>query len=725
MTARDIVVYGDVNLNILDGSATWLVSLAETLTHTDSTIHVVLKAHVTTDRLLTRIADHPRIVLHQPVTAPGMSAMSPPDAVKRLEDVVLGAGASILIVRGSQMAAACSRSDVLSARLWSYVTDFVFPAILMPPDQRLRLREVATNSQRLFVQTEETRAYIEAILPEAAGKCLLMTPTVPDDFFVDLDDRPDDDNLSLVYSGKLHPDWRTLEAVDLPARLNEAGCPATLTILGDKVQSVDPSWVARMRSALDDPPANVTWAGGVPREEALSVVARHDVGLSWRSASLDASLEISTKMLEYAASGTPPVLNRTAAHEALLGRDYPLFVEDSIESVVDVLTRARPQLPGIRVAAQQAARRYASSVTAHRLEGYFERSEPDLHVHPVRGKALNVVVASHDLKFAGELLDTLSSRSDIVLRLDKWESLRDHDESVSTDLLKWADVVICEWAGPNAVWYSQRKRPNQRLIVRLHRFELTSPWIHDIEIDQVDTLITVSQYYSDLVEKTLGCPPERVHCVPNSLDVVDLARPKHPGARYSLALVGVVPILKRPDRALDLLEALIPHDSRFRLHIKGRMPWEYPWTWNKWTEREPYLHFFKRIGSTPGLAEHVVFEPFGADMGNWLRSIGWVLSPSDLESFHLAPAEGMASGALPLFWPRDGVEAIFGTEFLKTSISDMVEFVLSHVHDDDAWRRAETSARSTAAAFDAPVVSATWLDHVFGPEDQRGAAADR
>ena len=150
MTRRHVVLYGDVNLNILDGSATWLVSLAETLTLTDSTIHVVLKAQVTTDRLLTRITRHPQIVVHEAVPTKGMAAMSPEDAVSRLEDVVSAVDASILIIRGSVMAAAAGRSELLSARLWSYVTDFAFPAILMPPEQRQRLREIATASRRLF-----------------------------------------------------------------------------------------------------------------------------------------------------------------------------------------------------------------------------------------------------------------------------------------------------------------------------------------------------------------------------------------------------------------------------------------------------------------------------------------------------------------------------------------------------------------------------------------------
>ena len=52
----------------------------------------------------------------------------------------------------------------------------------------------------------------------------------------------------------------------------------------------------------------------------------------------------------------------------------------------------------------------------------------------------------------------------------------------------------------------------------------------------------------------------------------------------------------------------------------------------------------------------MVFDPAGRDVAAWLRRVGFVLSTSDDESFHLAPAEGMASGAVPALLPWPGAE---------------------------------------------------------------------
>ena len=46
------LVYGDVNLNLIDGSAVWLASTAECLARSGVEVTVLLKARIETDRLL-------------------------------------------------------------------------------------------------------------------------------------------------------------------------------------------------------------------------------------------------------------------------------------------------------------------------------------------------------------------------------------------------------------------------------------------------------------------------------------------------------------------------------------------------------------------------------------------------------------------------------------------------------------------------------------------------
>ena len=63
-------------------------------------------------------------------------------------------------------------------------------------------------------------------------------------------------------------------------------------------------------------------------------------------------------------------------------------------------------------------------------------------------------------------------------------------------------------------------------------------------------------------------------------------------------------------------------------------------------EREHYAAALRRVQRSPLLRGAVVFDDAGPDVAAWLRRVGFVLSTSDDESFHVAPGggHGVASG---------------------------------------------------------------------------------
>src|ERR1700722_14079729 len=110
----------------------------------------------------------------------------------------------------------------------------------------------------------------------------------------------------------------------------------------------------------------------------MRLAPARDIGMGWRHPSLDASLELSTKVLEYGLLGLPVILNRTPMHEELLGADYPLFARDLAE-VADAAAMAAgdpavAQLAAARTAA--AARPFTLQAAAGRLRGYLDQAFP-------------------------------------------------------------------------------------------------------------------------------------------------------------------------------------------------------------------------------------------------------------------------------------------------------------------------------------------------------------
>ena len=745
MTSRALV-YGDIDLNLIDGSAIWLQSVTQALARAGCAVTLVLKAPVRTSRLIAPLLAEPGITVRRPFEehlAEGLEGSGPVRAAAAaglLARLDAEQPHDLVVLRGRAVTSAVANSEVFAGRLWPYLTDVPQSVPGLTPEAADELGMIASAARYLLCQTEELRCFLEGSIPAACGKCVLLPPMladVPAARGAAAAGTP----LRLVYTGKFAPRWNTLEMTELPGLLAARGIASELHMAGDKIHDDASGYQQRMRAALDTD--GVTWHGGHSREEAMRLAASCDIGLSWRHPDLDASLELSTKVLEFGALGLPVILNRTPMHEALLGADYPLFAA----CLADVATAAAAAAaePGLyRLAADRAghaAERFTLDRAAERLRDYLAGAVPPRRTRrsPQTGKAggpageaagtgeaeatgeaasagdaglaprLRVVVAGHDLKFFRPLLSYLRLQPDLEVRLDQWAALGKHDPAASRELAAWADVVVCEWCGPNAVWYSRHKRRGSRLLVRLHRFELTSPYPGQLKIGAVNQVICVSKHYARLCRERTGWPDTKVATVPNALDVVQLDRPKLDGARFHLGLIGMVPSRKRLDLALDVLEELRREDDRYLLFIKSGMPWEHWWVWQNPAEREHYAGALRRVQRSPLLRGAVVFDDAGPDVAAWLRRVGFVLSTSDDESFHVAPAEGMVSRAVPVLrhWP--GAETIYDMRWIHRGPAEMAAAIMA-LGDEGDWRAAGDDAHGqAAAAFNLTRVSEAWL----------------
>jgi hypothetical protein len=172
-------------------------------------------------------------------------------------------------------------------------------------------------------------------------------------------------------------------------------------------------------------------------------------------------------------------------------------------------------------------------------------------------------------------------------------------------------------------------------------------------------------------------------------------------------MIGIAPSRKRLDLGLDVLEALRARDPRWHLSVKSKMPWEYWWIWNKPEERAHYDAVLRRVQTSPLLDGSVVFDGFGPDVAVWLRRVGFVLSTSDDESFHLSPAEGMASGAVPALLPWPGSDSIYDPRWIHDSPTAMAEAIAATAAD--GWDASAALARDQLrSSFALDTVRAAW-----------------
>jgi len=723
---RRIAVYGEIDPNLVDGSSVWLQSICQVLASLDGVgVTLLLRRPLEpARRFLLAQLDADESVELLDAGRPGL--LGPAEALDLLErlDHERG-GFDLVLLRGQAVLAEAAGRDRFDGRLWSY-------AMTGRGMSDETLRALAARSARLLCQTEAVAGELRAIVPAANGSVLVLPPMIPGVGAQPRSGGAGGRPLRLAYSGKLAPEYCWLETVAAFAALREAEPAAELHVLGDKVHRPPdrPDFhAAAMRSLRET--EGLRWHGAVPRAEVHGVLAECDLALSIRDPGVEASREISTKVLEYGAAGLPVVLNRAPAYERLLGGDYPLFV-DRPEDAADLLSGAALD-PGLRAAAARAAHEASREFTFDRVAERLAEHLPAAPVTPLptlsgqehtqsRTRAsggvatARVLVAGHDLKFLGPVREAIAATGATVAE-DVWRSHTEHDEAASRAALEQADTILCEWCLGNAAWYSRNKRSDQRLVVRLHRMEVYTDHPAAVEIDNVDRVVCVSRHIADEAIERFGWDPAKLRTIPNSVEVERFRRPKQDGARHTLAMVGYVPQRKRLDRALDVLEGLREREPRFRLLAVGHSPSEFGWVVRRPEEIEYFRRCFRRIEESPTLRGAVTFVPFSDDLPALFERAGFVLSTSESEGHQVALAEGAASGAVPVILDRGGADDQYPGRWVHAEVAEAVAAVLALDASGDFEREAAAAARH-AAGWSPDEVLPRWLE-LLGLEGPR------
>lgn len=676
----NVLLFADLNLNLIDGSAVWLMSVAEALSRLPQTTVYVLSRNPLHERpFLQRLRQIPNCRILDPeahLTLGGPIASKDAAMVITRLDAQVG-GFDYIVARGFRVNLDLALEPRLKGRLCPYLTDIPQQVEEMTSEARDALDAIFRRSHQVLLQSEWLIDFVTSQFPQHAAKISMLPPMIPDVThpqtmmaggigaarLMCTESR----DQRIVYAGKMAPEWGILELFSAFDALRAELPSLELHVIGSKIHNPSdlPDFARQVRERLQSG-RGIVWHKELPRDEILRALPTFSVGWAWREPAFErANRELSTKLLEYGAAGLPAVLTRTDRYEQLLGKDYPLFADDSAQAV-DALRRALSNYRTRQTASQAlsaAARPHKLGVTAA------ERLAPVIRPRS-RHKGI-VVIAGHDLKFAGSIESGLIHRGWRVYR-DVWKGHDSHDVAESRRLLARADVVFCEWALGNLTWYSNNVSDGQRLISRLHLQELQTEHMNRVEWSKVDKLLFVSETYRIEGIERFGIPPDRTLLVPNLIDCDWFDGERDDEARFNLGIVGVVPQRKRLDRALNVLERLRQIDSRYHLYIKGKQPSDYPWIRNRPDEMTYFQEQMDRIRNNAVLRDGVTFSDFDPNLSSWYRGIGYMLSTSDFESFHMSVAESAAGGTIPVIFPWSAAHDIYPDKWIVADETDAV-----------------------------------------------------
>jgi len=698
-----LLLYGNVDLNLIDGSAIWLASLAEVLGGIEDThVSVLQKTRITRETVVREAARLPRVRFLDPwaltpadgtppvlLTELPPNRLSPTSAAGLIEALHQASPYDVVLVRGMEtLRVLFDRSDI-GCRVWAYVTN---PLHYDTEAGHAELQTIRERCARVVCQTEEAKAvlleYTGHLNPE---QIFILPPMIPALTPSGLK-TPSSVAPRLGYSGKFSAAYRILEMLDAFDQIRSHAPQAEFHVVGDKIHN-SPSangFVSRVKHRLENTPG-VIWHGGVSRGEANAILAKVDVAASWRTPEFDASVEMSTKVLEYSALGLPVLMNPSPIQTRLFGPEYPAYVSTQKEFVDRFL--ALSENPELYRRVAENVRRIA---TEHTFRNHRRRLLPALQQRvqrvTVADQRPTLLWAGHDFKFLEPIRQMVEATGLYRSLTDQHRGHIVQDTHQSRRLLSEADLIFCEWCLGNAEWYSHHKQPHQQLVVRLHRQEIELPFLDRISWGNVDRIIFIAEWLREEFLSRFPQMADRALLIHNALDVASLDQQKLPSAEFNLGLLGYCPMLKAPHLAVELLHALKRLDRRYMLFIKGRSPYELAWLWRRPHERTYYQQLSAAIDSSR-YANSILFEQHTVDVGAWLSKIGFILSTSDYEGSHQAVAEGMASGSIPVIRNWRGAAQLYPDKYVFSNIPEAVDVV-------QRWSSREQYAAETASCRD-------------------------
>lgn len=683
MTKR-VLICGNPDLNYIDGSSIWSQTIALATAATgDADVDFLARSTPTRDELYgpLKAVDNLSIIDgsdRKYWQGSGFTRITSQMMAKLTVKLDRDNAYDVIVVRGLDIATSLLDAPDVLAKCWMYLTDIPQSVADYMAEQRFGMQRIAKGCHRLLCQSQGFTALWQSLVPELdTDKVRIYTPVIPDmsNNLLPLNQRP----MRAIYAGKFKDDWMTLEMAESWGSIYCQIPGSELIMVGDKIHE-EPNqsgYAQRMQHALQSTPG-LTWLGAQPRKTVQRQLQQARVGLSWRDESMNDTVEYSTKILEYGGAGCAAILNRNSLHEELLGEDYPLFV-NSRDEFENKLALA---LIDVKVA-EQAASILQKLALQHTFSSRVDEIRQWLAETPKAFRRTRVLVAGHDLKFFTLLKKKLEETGQFIFLIDEWHGHNKHDEAQSRTLLEQADVIFCEWCLGNVKWYSHHKKPYQRLVARFHLQERDLPYLAESNFENIDHLCYVSEFIRREGQRVFGFPFEKTSVIPNLIDEKKFTPKKKTGdSRYTLGIIGVVPARKRLDRALELLEFLLEEDDRFCLRVKGKHPLDYVWLLKRNDELAYFQSVFERINANPKLRHKVIFDPPGDDVNEWFTMVGFILSPSDFESFHMAIGEGMLTGATPIIWNWDGASEIWGEEWIIKTCAEAKGIIA-----DDAFNK--------------------------------------
>lgn len=243
--------------------------------------------------------------------------------------------------------------------------------------------------------------------------------------------------------------------------------------------------------------------------------------------------------------------------------------------------------------------------------------------------------------------------------------------------MKWADICWFEWCDELIAYGSNHKLAlNKKIVCRLHRYEVFTDYPKNVNWNNVDKLIVVTEHLKGLLKQQMPSIDKQVDIVTinNGVDINKYKfKERKPG--FNIAYIGYIHSRKNPVMLLQIINKLVKKDKRYKLYVAG--------------EFQDYLveMYWKYQIDKMNLQNNVIFEGWQKNIDKWVANKNYIISTSIHESFGYGIAEAMSRGIKPIIHDFICSEEIWDKKYLFNTVEDACNMIITEDYNSTEYRK--------------------------------------
>ncbi|MEW8992953.1 methyltransferase domain-containing protein [Clostridium sp.] len=242
--------------------------------------------------------------------------------------------------------------------------------------------------------------------------------------------------------------------------------------------------------------------------------------------------------------------------------------------------------------------------------------------------------------------------------------------------MAWADICWFEWCDQLVVYGSKHKLAHdKKILCRLHRYEIFTDYPKNVDWNNVDKLILVTDHLKKFLVSQIPNIEKLVDIITINngvdLDKYELVERK---TGFNIAYVGYIHQRKNPVLLLQIINKLVQKDKRYKLYIAGQFQ-------DKLIE----LYWNYQIQQME-LQNNVIFEGWQDNISKWLENKNYILSSSIHESFGYGIAEAMSRGIKPIIHNFVFAKEIWDEKYLFNTVDEAVKMITNKTYNSKEYR---------------------------------------